>query len=35
MISLGGNAELRTEVGEGTEWELRVPRPGAGKADHG
>jgi signal transduction histidine kinase len=31
MISLGGNAELRTEVGEGTEWELSVPRRGAGK----
>ena len=26
MISLGGNAELRTEVGEGTEWELTMPR---------
>ncbi|SON61492.1 hypothetical protein MSIMFI_03003 [Mycobacterium simulans] len=25
LISLGGNAELRTEVGEGTEWELSVP----------
>lgn len=35
MISLGGNAELRTGVGEGTEWELRLPRPGAGKAGHG
>jgi signal transduction histidine kinase len=35
MISLGGEAELRTEVGEGTEWELRVPREGAGKAGRG
>ena len=26
MASLGGKAELHTEVGEGTEWELRVPR---------
>jgi len=26
MMSLGGNAELRTEVGEGTEWELTMPR---------
>ncbi|SOJ56331.1 hypothetical protein MSIMFB_03809 [Mycobacterium simulans] len=25
LMSLGGNAELRTEVGEGTEWELSVP----------
>jgi signal transduction histidine kinase len=35
MTSLGGEAELRTEVGEGTEWELRVPRKGAGKAGRG
>ncbi|MDT5349813.1 MAG: hypothetical protein QOH91_3100 [Mycobacterium sp.] len=34
MISLDGNAELHTAVGEGTEWELSVPRRGAGKADH-
>ncbi|GAB3015833.1 MacS family sensor histidine kinase [Mycobacterium bourgelatii] len=26
LQSLGGTAELQTEVGEGTEWELRVPR---------
>ncbi|OBA78547.1 ATP-binding protein [Mycobacterium sp. 1164966.3] len=34
MISLGGSAELHTGMGEGTEWELRLPRPGAGKAGH-
>ncbi len=28
MTSLGGSAELHTEIGEGTEWELRVPRGG-------
>ncbi len=26
LMSLGGSAELHTEVGAGTEWELRVPR---------
>ncbi len=26
LTSLGGSAQLSTEVGEGTEWELRVPR---------
>lgn len=26
LISLGGSAEVHSEVGEGTEWELRVPR---------
>jgi signal transduction histidine kinase len=31
MISLGGNAELRTEIDEGTEWELHVPRQNAKK----
>ncbi len=25
LMSLGGSAELRTQVGEGTEWELSVP----------
>jgi signal transduction histidine kinase len=35
MMSLGGSAELHTGVGEGTEWELRLPRPDAGKAGHG
>jgi signal transduction histidine kinase len=34
MMSLGGSADLRTGLGEGTEWELRLPRPGAGKAGH-
>ncbi|OBF83632.1 ATP-binding protein [Mycobacterium sp. 852002-51163_SCH5372311] len=34
MISLGGSAELHTGVGEGTEWELRLPRTGAGKGGH-
>ncbi|MGO9508461.1 MAG: MacS family sensor histidine kinase [Mycobacterium sp.] len=29
LISLGGSAELHTGLGEGTEWELRVPRPGS------
>jgi signal transduction histidine kinase len=29
MASLGGRAELRTDAGEGTEWELCVPRKGA------
>jgi signal transduction histidine kinase len=29
LISLGGSAELHTGPGEGTEWELRVPRRGA------
>jgi signal transduction histidine kinase len=29
LISLGGSAELHTGLGEGTEWELRVPRRGA------
>lgn len=27
LASLGGGATLSTEVGEGTEWELTVPRP--------
>ncbi|CAM2910287.1 ATP-binding protein [Mycobacterium intermedium] len=31
LLSLGGTAELQTEVGEGTEWELRVPRADARK----
>ncbi len=26
LVSLGGSAELHTEIGAGTEWELRVPR---------
>ena len=26
LASLGGSAQLRTDVGEGTEWELCVPR---------
>jgi signal transduction histidine kinase len=26
LTSLGGSAQLRTDVGEGTEWELSVPR---------
>ncbi|BCQ10550.1 hypothetical protein JMUB5695_04008 [Mycobacterium heckeshornense] len=26
IVSLGGSARLHTEVGEGTEWELSVPR---------
>jgi signal transduction histidine kinase len=30
MASLGGSADLRTEPGEGTEWELSVPRNGKG-----
>jgi signal transduction histidine kinase len=29
LISLGGSAELHTDVGEGTEWELHVPRRAA------
>lgn len=32
LTSLGGTAQLRSEPGEGTEWELCVPR---GKAAHG
>ncbi|OCB50730.1 ATP-binding protein, partial [Mycobacterium malmoense] len=32
VTSLGGTAQLRSEPGEGTEWELCVPR---GKAAHG
>ncbi|PQM46846.1 hypothetical protein C1Y40_02975 [Mycobacterium talmoniae] len=28
LVSLGGTAELTTDVGEGTEWELSVPRRG-------
>lgn len=28
LVSLGGSAQLHTDVGEGTEWELSVPRPG-------
>lgn len=35
MLSLGGHAQLHTGVGEGTEWELRLPRRSAGKAGHG
>lgn len=31
LLSLGGTAELQTELGEGTEWELRVPRADARK----
>lgn len=30
MKALGGTAELHTEVGEGTEWELQVPRRAGG-----
>jgi signal transduction histidine kinase len=26
LASLGGTAQLRTDIGEGTEWELCVPR---------
>jgi signal transduction histidine kinase len=26
LLSLGGSAQLHTDVGEGTEWELSVPR---------
>lgn len=26
LVALGGSAELHTDVGEGTEWELSVPR---------
>jgi signal transduction histidine kinase len=32
MVSLGGSAELHTGVGEGAEWELRLPRLGVRKA---
>jgi signal transduction histidine kinase len=28
LVSLGGSAHLHTDIGEGTEWELSVPRPG-------
>jgi signal transduction histidine kinase len=28
LVSLGGSAQLHTDIGEGTEWELSVPRPG-------
>jgi signal transduction histidine kinase len=28
LVSLGGTAQLTSEPGEGTEWELRVPRRG-------
>lgn len=35
MVSLGGNAELRTAAGEGTEWELRLPRSNSRRAGHG
>ncbi len=31
VADLGGTCTLHTEPGEGTEWELRVPRPGAGR----
>lgn len=31
LHDLGGQATLRTVPGEGTEWELRVPRPPAGR----
>ena len=27
LESLGGTARLSTDIGEGTEWELTVPRP--------
>lgn len=32
LMSLGGSAQLRTQLGEGTEWELCVPR---GRENHG
>ncbi|MEZ0363237.1 MacS family sensor histidine kinase [Mycobacterium sp. pUA109] len=32
LVSLGGTAELTTDVGEGTEWELSVPRGGGRRA---
>ncbi len=35
LTSLGGTAQLHTGAGEGTEWELCVPRRGAGKGGHG
>jgi signal transduction histidine kinase len=35
LTSLGGSAQLRTDVGEGTEWELWVPRLEARKRGHG
>ncbi len=35
LTSLGGTAQLRTDAGEGTEWELCVPRREAGKEGHG
>ena len=31
LHDLGGEATLRSVPGEGTEWELRVPRPPAGR----
>lgn len=31
LVSLGGTAHLHTDVGEGTEWELNVPRGGEGR----
>ncbi|OBK21456.1 ATP-binding protein [Mycobacterium asiaticum] len=31
LMSLGGSAELHTDTGEGTEWELNVPRRGPGR----
>ncbi|KAA2256936.1 ATP-binding protein [Solihabitans fulvus] len=35
VASLGGTLELQTGPGEGTEWELRVARPGQGKKKSG
>lgn len=35
LMSLGGSAQLHTDVGEGTEWEMRVPRRGAGTRGSG
>jgi signal transduction histidine kinase len=34
MTSLGGSAELHSDVGEGTEWELRLPRRDVKKGNH-
>lgn len=31
LVSLGGTAQLHTDVGQGTEWELTVPRGGEGR----
>ncbi|QUR68363.1 MacS family sensor histidine kinase [Mycobacterium spongiae] len=35
LTSLGGSAQLRSEVGEGTEWELCVPRRDPKERGHG